>query len=85
MLAAGFSGKVPLNRFIVGTSIGGMLSLSAQLLLGAALRENPAMIIALIACISATPVVMPSLIALLSWVNVAYKRWSMFRPRRLSS
>lgn len=85
MLAAGFSGKVPLNRFIVGTSIGGMLSLSIQLLLGAAMRDNPAMIVATIACISATPVVMPSLIALLSWVNVLYKRWSMFRPRRASS
>ncbi len=85
MLAAGFSGKVPLNQFIVGTSIGGMLSLSIQLLLGAAMRDNPAMIVATIACISATPVVMPSLIALLSWINVLYKRWSMFRPRRASS
>lgn len=81
MLATGFSGKVPLNRFIVGTSIGAIFSLSVQLGLGALMSNNPAMIITTVACISATPVVIPSLVAFLSWINIMYKRWSMFRPR----
>lgn len=84
MLAAGFSGKVPLSRFVLGTSIGAIFSLSIQLLLGAVMRDNPAMIIATIACISATPIVIPSLIAFLSWINIRYKRWAMYRPRGVS-
>ena len=84
MLAAGFSGKVPISKFIVGTCIGGLFSLSIQLGLGAIMSNNPAMIIATIACISATPVVVPSLVAFFSWINLMYKRWSMFRPKRIS-
>ena len=82
MLAAGFSDKVPLNRFLLGTSIGALFSLSIQLLLGVVMRDNPALIIATIACISATPVVVPSIIAFLSWVNIMYKRWALYRPAR---
>ena len=83
MLAAGFSGKVPMKRFIIGTSIGAIFSLSIQLLLGMVMRNNPAMIIATIAGISATPLVIPSIFAFLSWVKLMYNRWTISKAQTI--
>ncbi len=82
MLATGFSGRVPYAKYIVGTTVGAMVSLTLQLLTGFLLRNNPALIIASVASISTFPLVVPSLVALLSWINVMYKRWALYRVGR---
>ena len=85
MLATGFSGKVPIGRFILGTSIGAVFSLSIQLASGLLLRNNPALILALITAISTFPVVIPSLFAFGSWLNLMYLRWTMRKVERMTS
>jgi len=78
MLAVGFSGKVPFGRYVIGTSIGAIFSLSLQLCIGYSLRNNSAGIIAAVASISTFPLVIPTLFAFVSWINVSYKRWRLF-------
>lgn len=85
MLATGFSGKVPYTKYILGTACGACISLGVQLLFGFLLRNNPALIIASVACISTFPLVIPSMVAFLSWVNVLYKRWGMYNTGRRAS
>lgn len=86
MLATGFSGKVPIGRFIVGTSIGALFSLSIQLTSGWLLSNNPAIILALLGAVSTFPLVIPSLFAFGSWLNLMYMRWSLYKkPKRMSS
>ena len=86
MLATGLSGKVPFLRYILGSAAGAAFSLSAQLLLGFVLKDNPALIIASVGGISTFPLLIPTLVAFGGWVNVAYKRWSMYNnPRQTTS
>ena len=56
----GFSGKVPYLKYIAGTSVGALFSLSAQLLLGYIRRNNPAAVVAALSDISMFVAVVPS-------------------------
>lgn len=46
MILAGFSGKVSFAKYILGTAGGGVITLSAQLLLGYSMRHKPSDILA---------------------------------------
>lgn len=85
MLAAGFSKKVSYVNFIIGTAFGASVSLSIQLLIGFVLRNNPTLIIAFVASISTFPILIPTLVGFVGWINIMYKRWSMYRPQQTSS
>lgn len=47
MILAGFSGKVSYAKYTLGTAVGGIISLTAQLLLGYSMRHKPSDILAL--------------------------------------
>jgi len=78
MLATGLSGKVPYSKYILGVSAGAVVSMTLQLLFGFLLKDSPALIIASVASISTFPLVIPTLVAFVSWVSLMYKRWAMY-------
>jgi membrane protein DedA with SNARE-associated domain len=77
MMFAGFSGKVPYLNFIAGTSVGALCSLSAQLLLGYTMRNNPAAVVAAVASISTFVAVVPFMIACAGWVSLMWNRYQL--------
>ena len=66
MLLTGFSGRVQLAKFIIGSALGGLVSLGLQLLLGYTMRNNPAAVVGTVASISTVVYAGPVFIALLS-------------------
>lgn len=79
MLFAGFSGKVPLSKYVIGTCIGAMGSLSLQLLIGYIMRYNPAAVVGIIASISTFVALVPLSIGLISSISLM---WQKYRIRR---
>jgi membrane protein DedA with SNARE-associated domain len=52
MLLTGYMGRVSFSKFLWGSSVGALASLSLQLGLGYSLRHNPAAVVGVIATIS---------------------------------
>lgn len=79
MLFAGFSGKVPLSKYVIGTCIGAIGSLSLQLFIGYIMRYNPAAVVGIIASISTFVALVPLSIGLISSMSLM---WQKYRIRR---
>lgn len=77
MMFAGFSGKVPYLKYIAGTSVGALFSLSAQLLVGYTMRNNPAAVVAAVASISTFVAVVPFAIAFVGWASLMRDRYRL--------
>lgn len=74
MLLAGFSDRVPLVKYVTGTLVGAFFSLSLQLIIGYAMRNNPAAILAALATISTSVILLPLGIAFFSWASLLWKK-----------
>lgn len=80
MIFAGFSGKVPLSKYVIGTCIGAIGSLSLQLSFGYVMRYNPAAVVGIIASISTFVALVPVMIGLISSISLM---WQKYRIRRI--
>lgn len=79
MLAAGFSNKISTLKYMTGTMLGAVCSLTLQLLLGFCMRNNPTAVLGAIASISTVVAVVPITLAIGSSMSVI---WSKFQLRQ---
>lgn len=71
MLVTGFLGKVSFLKFIVGSCLGGLITLPLQLWLGFALGHNhPAAAVGIVGGISSVVLCMTVSVALVSWTSL---------------
>ena len=80
MLLAGFSGSVPFGRFALGSALGGVLSLSLQLLLGYWLRDHPGAVVGTVAGASTVVCAAPIAAAVLSGAALVRRSWKLRQP-----
>lgn len=74
MLLTGFSRKISTPSFILGSTIGGLCSLTLQLLLGYTMRKSPAAVLGLVASISTFVLMIPVCLAVGSWLSLVQRR-----------
>lgn len=79
MLAAGFSNKISTLKYMTGTMLGAVCSLTLQLLLGFCMRNNPTAVLGAIASISTVVAAVPITLAIGSSMSVI---WSKFQLRQ---
>jgi hypothetical protein len=69
MLLTGFTGRVPFSKFLWGSSVGALATLSLQLGLGYSLRHNPAAVVGVIATISTVAMAIPLCVTFFSFLS----------------
>lgn len=79
MLFAGLSGKVPVLKYIIGTCVGALGSLSLQLLVGYTMRYNPAAVVGIVASISTFVALVPISIGLITSVSIMWQKYQIRR------
>ena len=85
MLLTGFSGRIPLSKFLFGSALGGVVSLGIQLLLGYWLKDNPKAVVGILASVSTLVCAGPLFLAAISSLAVLFSKRAIGKGETSSS
>jgi len=80
MLLTGYTGRVPFSKFLWGSSVGALASLSLQLGLGYSLRHNPTAVMGVITTTSTIAIAIALCVTFFSFLSFLLHK--LQRPKR---